>query len=46
MPWARLEAFVDQVIDGVTAVGWTLVSAGLRLVSLPQRPPAHRSALW
>ncbi|MEU4226440.1 hypothetical protein AB0F17_19260 [Nonomuraea sp. NPDC026600] len=30
---------------GVTALGWTLVSAGLRLISLPQRPPAHRSAL-
>ncbi|MFD1544128.1 hypothetical protein [Nonomuraea guangzhouensis] len=30
---------------GVTALGWTLVSAGLRLISLPQRPPVHRSAL-
>jgi hypothetical protein len=30
---------------GVTALGWTLVSAGLRLISLPQRPPTHGSAL-
>ena len=24
---------------GVTALGWTMVSAGLRLISLPRRPP-------
>jgi hypothetical protein len=29
---------------GVTALGWTLVTAGLRLISLPHQPPGRRTA--